>query len=159
MFGVVFLVLLYAVAATASLYDTYQPGIEAARHRFHPIVWLFLWSAIPIALGTLLGREFHSLVRFGARIAWIALAIALILDVSICASVDRFGEWFPPQGVQTTLVRSLTNPDFSNRSYFVPTDAALVAGMLVIASSRAAKSPCGGRLAARTRGPRAGSGT
>jgi hypothetical protein len=108
----VYVVALYFRAATASLNDQYQPGIE--------LLQLMVWPGallVGVIASASLGRS-----ELAWSIAWRvcvgAILACLLLLLFVAAHEPKPRPWVFPadRTLQGTVHRSLFNPSFSNRS-------------------------------------------
>lgn len=107
--------LLYAQAATASLTDAYQPGMERLRWLTRP-GWLLL-GLLALAWLRPQARLASQLVCICAGAALLCAALAAWL-VWLDAPGRAANTWLPPQArnLGTVLHTALWTPSFSNRS-------------------------------------------
>ena len=105
-------VALYFRAATASLHDRYQPGIEALQ--------LVVWPGallVGVIAGAWLSRsELAWSVARRACIGAIVVCLVLLLFVSVHEPKSRPWVFPADRTLQGTVHRSLLTPSFSNRS-------------------------------------------
>lgn len=119
-FALVFSAELYLFAATASIYDSYQPGISGVRMFLHPLALLLILAGAPLFLGLVwrahrsaLAELSESISLVGGVICLLALALLLALD----AIGVRCDDPLPAiRELRTTLQHSLGCPNFSGRS-------------------------------------------
>jgi hypothetical protein len=134
---------LYLHAATASLFDHYQPGIESLKHWTHP-TWLFLGLLALMVAATRWPERHETLERALHLAALGALGVCLVMGGLFLLLgpfvTPRCSHWLPPhRGLAETLRTSLECPNFSNRSYGQPFAGAFLSGVLVALSYLVAK--------------------
>lgn len=116
----------YFGAATASMHDSYIPGIDGLKLIFNPLL------IIGILLGTLFltgNRELSRITRNG--MAWcIIISILMtqvVMDIKSQSSVDHS---YPGERMLlSTIWQSLSAPSFSNRSIISFIASAVMAGI------------------------------
>lgn len=134
--GIFFALLLaqfYFSAATASVGESYQPGINTVRVPLSPELWLIALVGTPVAISFIPGLRGPAF-RFGAAFAWAGIAAALLAFPAL-AAIDRQlpCQSSPPttRTLQATLRHSLLCPQFSNRSYAAPFYSVVLGGALL----------------------------
>ncbi|MFG5778100.1 hypothetical protein ACFIQF_13585 [Comamonas sp. J-3] len=131
-FLLLYLVGIYVLAATASLYDNYQPGIEALKRWLQP--GLLLTAALAFAC---FGKSLET-AQSAQRLALAALAACglLLLVISQHESSHRIGHVWPEQRtLGSTLMRALFQPSFSGRSKLTTTVSGLWALLVLLVAS------------------------
>jgi hypothetical protein len=132
---------LYLFAATASIGDGYQPGISAFRLRLHPVLTVLMFAGCPLAAGLLGSAAWRAAARVGARLAATALVIsvAFVAGLAVAELAGLHCTASPPleRELEVTLRHSLRCPEFSNRSYTMPSFAGLTSLVLVFIARRA----------------------
>lgn len=127
-----YLVGIYVLAATASLYDNYQPGIEAFKLCLQP--GLLLTAALAFACS---GKSLAT-AQSAQRLALAALAACglLLLVISQHESAPRIGHVWPQQRtLGSTLMQALFQPSFSGRSKLTTIVSGLWALLVHLAAS------------------------
>ena len=116
--------LLYFHAATASLYDDHQPGIQALRAALSPSVVLLLVLLVATVLPTRRAAQVAVLCCAGACV----LAL-LMAAVTVGVHVHSRSTWVPPESrtLADTVYVALVHPAFSNRSNFSMVGSAVFA--------------------------------
>lgn len=128
---------LYVRAATASLYDTYQPGIESFKARTDP-TWLLLALAALLAVAAVWPARRQTLAQLLQHLlAWtfaVCVAVELLILGSRLTGLECSEGWAPHRGLAETLRTSTLCPSFSNRSFWHPYEGALLSvGLLALA--------------------------
>ena len=132
---------LYLFAATASIGDTYQPGISAFRLRLHPVLTVIMFAGCPLAAALLGSSAWRAAGRVGARLAMTALIIsaAFVGALAVARVTGLNCSAVPPaeRVLEATLRYALRCPEFSNRSFTTPLITGLTSLVLVLIASRA----------------------
>ena len=135
-----FALTLYFQAATASLSDAYQPGIEFLRNVVRP-AWVVLAVLLVASMwGSATGLRIARLTCAGAAI----FALCLAIGVSVHEGSPR--AWVLPEGrsLKESVRLAMLEPQFSNRSLVTITVNGLFAalvfcGAVFLSRRRAAK--------------------
>ena len=139
-FAIVFSAELYLFAATASIYDSYQPGITRFRMCLHPLALLLALAGAPLLLGLLWRTRRSALTQFSERISLVggALCVVAVVSLLILQAIDiRCNAPLPTvRELGTTLRHALSCPTFSGRSVAVAAYGALLSALLFWASRR-----------------------
>jgi hypothetical protein len=139
-FAVVFSAELYLFAATASIYDRYQPGITSFRMRFHPITLLFVLAGGSLLLGLLWRAHRSALSRFSESISLVGGVLCVVALVSLLilgGTGVRCDEPLPTvRELGTTLRYALGCPTFSGRSGGIAVYGGLLSALLFWGSRR-----------------------
>ena len=135
--GVIFALLLgaalYLYAATASVFDSYQPGMSDFLLRFSPNFIVLTVVGTPLA-ATFVPKFRAAASPVARSFAQIALATSATLFVGLMAldSLDPCTARRPAnRDLRSTLEHSLRCPQLSNRSYFAPISAGVLSGFLL----------------------------
>ena len=119
-FALVFSAELYLFAATASIYESYQPDISAALRPFNPLLLLLAFGGGPLLLALALRRHRARLARFARTTSVVACAICVLvfLGVFLADSLGIACDRPPPvvRELGATLQHALTCPQPSGRS-------------------------------------------
>jgi hypothetical protein len=123
---------LYFQVATASLYDTHQPGIEALRRTLQPGVVLVLVSLLAWLRKSPWTIQLSRWVNGGA-----VLCCALML-MAVTLHSGTPPQWQPPEdrSLWSTLEQAILHPSFSNRSTFSAVKSGLFAAVLLMGAMR-----------------------
>jgi len=137
-FAIAFLAELYLFAATASIYDSYQPGISAFRIRLHPLVLLLFSGGAPLIAALVWRTRRAPLARFSERIGLLGGVIslvALLVLLGLETAGVRCDDPLPlVRELRTTLEHSLRCPTFSGRSAAAPVYGALLSALVLVGS-------------------------
>jgi hypothetical protein len=138
--------LLHFRVATASLYDDYQPGIEALRAWVSPGLLL----AVLVMSTALTGS--YVLVKLAKRSCQAALVVCLLLFVYVSGHSASRTSWVFPEHrtLEATVLTAISHPSFSNRSKGSIIGSAIVAGFWLGVSSFVLRRR---RLTMRSSGP------
>jgi hypothetical protein len=125
-------------AATASVGESYQPGIGDVLLRFGPNVIVLMVVGTPLA-ATFVPQIRAAASQMAQTMARIALATAATVLFGLLAL-----EWLAPcraprppnRDLRSTLEHSLLCPELSNRSYSVPIFAGGLSGLFLWAANR-----------------------
>lgn len=131
-FLLLYLVGIYVLAATASLYDSYQPGIEAFKRWLQP--GLLLTAALAFAC---FGKSLET-AKLTQRLALAALTACglLLLVIAQHESSPRIGHVWPEQRtLGSTLMQALFQPSFSGRSKLTSMVSGLWALLVLLVAS------------------------
>ena len=116
-FLILYALMVYFRAATASLHDEYLPDIEAIRWSVSPGLLLFLLaaSALITKSGTVSGLAFRASV--GGALICLLILVGVPLYSTIF--VPPGSGWLPRESrsLQVVLEKAMLAPSFSNRSY------------------------------------------
>jgi len=126
----------YFQAATASLKDSYQPGIEILRLFTMPGALLFA-----VFLAAFLVKSYTS-ARLSVIFCRAALCVcALLFIITVFPWSKSSGNWLFPEErtLSTTVKTALFQPSFSNRSSISAASSGAFAFILLAASTRLAK--------------------
>lgn len=139
-FAVAFSVELYLFAATASIYDSYQPGITSFRMRLHPLVLLLVLAGGPLLLGLAWRTHRSALTRFSENISLmggVLCAVALVALLILEGIGARCEEPLPTvRELGATLRYALGCPTFSGRSGAIAVYGGLLSALLFWGSRR-----------------------
>ena len=130
--SLVFAGMLYFRAATASLHDRYQPGVEEIRWLVSPGIFISLIVVAAVLTGS----------RFAARLAYRCSLVSLVFCTAmVILSVSYRGDkihWSLSQdrNLESTIQTALLSPDFSNRSTLYLIGISLVAPICLRFSAR-----------------------
>lgn len=131
---------LYVFSATASLYDTYQPGISAFRMRVNPLALLLVAGGVPLLAALTWRARRVSLAKFATRISLfggaICLAFLFVLFVLEAAGFQCDEPLPAIRELSATLGRALRCPTFSGRSSAAPLYGAVLSALLLLGSRR-----------------------
>ena len=130
---------LYVSAATASVFDKYQPGMSDFRSRVSPGRLILIVVGTPLAATFVpqLRAAAARMARTLARVALATVAAALVALVALDRVEPCTTAASESRDLHGTLRQSLLCPKLSNRSYFVPFYAgALSCFLLWIAKRR-----------------------
>jgi hypothetical protein len=132
---------LYLFAATASISETYQPGISMFRLRLHPMLTVLVFAGCPLAAGLLGSAGWRVAAYVGARLAVTAVVISAAFVAALAtAQIAGVHCTTPPpaeRDLDATLRHALRCPEFSNRSYTTPLVTGLASLALVLVARRA----------------------
>jgi len=139
-FAVVFSAELYLFAATASIYDSYQPGITSFRMRFHPVALLLVLAGGSLLLGLLWRAHRSALTRFSESVSLVGGVLCVVVLVALLI-LDGIGvrceEPLPTvRELGTTLRYALGCPTFSGRSSAIAVYGGLLSALLFWGSRR-----------------------
>ena len=131
---------LYVFSATASIYDTYQPGISTFRMRVNPLALLLVAGGVPLLAALTWRAQRTALAKFGTSISLfggaICLAFLFVLFVLEVAGF-RCDEPLPAiRELSATLGHSLRCPTFSGRSSAAPLYGVVLSALLFVSSRR-----------------------
>jgi hypothetical protein len=119
-FAVVFSAELYLFAATASIYESYQPGITGIRLRLHPLALLIFLAGCPLLVGLFWRTHRRALTRFAESISLVGGVLCVVAFIALLiweATGVRCHEPLPTvRELGTTLRFALGCPSFSGRS-------------------------------------------
>ncbi len=115
--GLVLTIPLYVSAATASIYDSYQPGITAFQIFFSPLIWLLIvYAALVICNVCGFRISFYSPLLGGVCALLIVTFLIFVFEIlpppTFSSKSNRETADLPD-----TIRRALFTPSFSNRSY------------------------------------------
>lgn len=110
--GIIYSILLYVFAATASLRNTYQPGIENLHITLNPN------NLTILVIGTILLVKKRFLVKVSVLFLIFAIIISIVLTIFVSTYQGSIGEWVLPENrtLLGTVKRSVFEPVFSGRS-------------------------------------------
>ena len=141
LFASVYGALLYFRAATASLFDDYQPGIELLRQWLNP-----LWIAAVVWLAALI-KGTAVWTQFARDSAATALLLCLLMYLLVASHRGTQNPWqFPQERTLTNTVQiALLAPNFSSRSKLEIAVNGALSGLCLVAywlqSRRKRKAP------------------
>lgn len=139
-FAVLFSAELYLFAATASIYDSYQPGITSFRMRLHPLVLLLVLGGGPLLLGLFWRSHRSALTKFSESVSLVGgvlCSVALVSLLVLGAIGIRCDEPLPTvRELEMTLRYALGCPTFSGRSGAVAVYGGLLSALLFWTSRR-----------------------
>ena len=140
--GVVFALLLgaalYLHAATASVSESYQPGISSLLVKFDPNVIVLIAVGIPVAATFVpqVRAAASSMARAMARLGLATAATVLVGLVALELLEPCKAPRPPNRALRSTLEHSLLCPELSNRSYSGPIYAGALSGFLLWVANR-----------------------
>lgn len=120
----------YFWAATASLYDSYQPGIDLLHRLIIPgflIGGIFLIASL---------TKSHSIVRLTVLLSSAAVVICTLLLVVVVGSTPSTDPAPDDHSLKSTIEFALSRPSFSNRSVVVVFESGAFAGLVLFGSLR-----------------------
>lgn len=139
-FAIMFVAELYLFAATASIYDSYQPGITSLRMRLHPIGLLLFFAGGSLMLGLLWRKHRFILARFSEIVSLVGgiICLAALLALLVVAAIGASCEAPLPtvRELEVTLRHALGCPTFSGRSGSVAVYGGILSALLYWGSRR-----------------------
>jgi len=121
----IYSVLIYFQAVTASMEDSYQPGIGKVKAVLSPSLFLLIIVVLGMAAKKPMWRAVSNFVS-----GW-AIVICVLIFSMAGWNYETSG-YVPTEEryLFGTIYHSLTHPQFSNRSYFVAIYGAIIAAVL-----------------------------